>query len=94
MRDKANTYYQALTVNFCKNFDPKTLPDYWDWVGGGGNNSNNTNNTDTPSKGNTTQSDSSDVNAGAIAAGIIVPIVVIAGAIGGYCYYKKWKSRK
>lgn len=39
-------------------------------------------------------SGSSDVNSGAIAAGILVPLFIIALGIGAYFGYKKWKQRK
>ncbi|CDW75110.1 UNKNOWN [Stylonychia lemnae] len=103
-RQKTNSYYQSLNVNFCKNFDPKTLPDYNSIVNGGGTNNggNGNNNNNNGGGGNTNNNNnstsggdsSSGIGIGGIVAIVIVIVLLIGLAIGGYFFYKWWQNRK
>eukprot|EP00347_Sterkiella_histriomuscorum_P003311 403364770 len=95
-KSQSTTYQDALYDGLCQNFDPKTLPDYYNYTNGNGTGNNGTDNNQTDgggTKNNNSSSDSSGLPGGAI-AGIVIGILalVIILAIGGYCYYKKKRT--
>ena len=74
----------------CSSYDPTTYAAYNQCIstnttgGGGGSNSSSKNSTNSGGSG-------TQVNVAGIVAGILVPVFVIAIAIGAYFGYKKWK---